>query len=175
MCTKVCFAARAASCKRCLILLAQTLLLRNACVLGSGPRENSRDILRPQIRKSGRYIIMPQYTDPEKRCHGDLVPPCVLVPRVPNHRRYGTPWSTISPSVTCLHGDMVPPREMVPCTLLKLFFFKCPSKKHTHARIHVWFFCTLAQLYIYTKLRQWQGVRVFSFCSISYLCEQQNP
>ena len=81
MCTKVCFAARAASCKRGLIFVAQTLLLRNACVLGSGARDyvyiglgrsyvlrqkNSRDILRPQIRTSGRYIIMPQYTDPDK-------------------------------------------------------------------------------------------------------------
>ena len=62
--------------------MAQTLLLRNACVLGSGARDyvyiglgrgyvmrwkNSRDILRPQIRTSGRYIIMPQYTDPDKR------------------------------------------------------------------------------------------------------------
>ena len=79
MCTKVCFAARAASCKRGLILMAQTLLLRNACLFGSGARDyvyigvgrsyvlkNSRYILRPQIRTSGRYIT-PQYTDPDKR------------------------------------------------------------------------------------------------------------
>ena len=30
-------------------------------------QKNSRDILRPQIRTSGRYIIKPQYTDPDKR------------------------------------------------------------------------------------------------------------
>ena len=83
------------------------------------------------------------------RCHGDLVPPCVLVPRVPNHRRYGTPWSTISPSVTCLYGDMVPPEKWYPAHYYNNFFFKCPSKKHTHARIHVWVFCTIAQLYIF--------------------------
>ena len=30
-------------------------------------QKNRRDILRPQIRTSGRLIIMPQYTDPDKR------------------------------------------------------------------------------------------------------------
>ena len=94
------------------------------------------------------------------RCHGDLVPPCVLVPRVPNHRRYGTPWSTISPSVTCLYGDMVPPEKWYPAHYYKKNLNALAKSTRTRESTCGFSVRWLSYNNIYTKLRQWQGVRV---------------